>query len=104
MSGAVIEWAREAAVIARIAAVELEPGLDLVSDVDLEPVAAARRARRVLADIGIENGLGLLPEVIELQGEGQIVSRLSPDSYFLSSLGLEQRSVRKPEIHTLVLA
>src|SRR5271166_938097 len=68
MAGAVVEWTREARVSTRVARVDLERRVDLVADIDLVAVATARRSRRVLADIRINDGLGLQIERACKQG------------------------------------
>src|ERR1700722_13599176 len=103
MPGTVIEGAGESRVVARVAAIELEPAIDLVRDVDFVPITAARGARDVRSDIRINGGLGLLPEVVDRDGKGKIALRRRAKSQLLAFLPCEQWRMRKSQIHAGVL-
>ena len=69
---AIVEGTGEAGVVARDAAIEFQILIDLVREVQLEPLTPARGTGGVLTDIRIDDGLGLLPEIEDGEGERKI--------------------------------
>ncbi len=78
---------REASMVARDAAGEFHILIDLVGHIDLEPIAPARRAGGIRPHVRIDDSLGLLPQVQEREGQGEIGFRrgANADLVFLSN-------------------
>ena len=96
MSRSVIERVGKPRVIAGITAVEFQPPVDLISDIELGAIAATRRAGAIGAYIRIEDGLGLLPQVLDGEREGQVARNLRAHADLLPLLLGQQGRVGKP--------
>ncbi len=94
MAGSIIQGVGKARVIARVAAIKLQVSIDLVSDVELIAITAARWSRRIGADIRIDYGLGLLPQVINRKRKGQVAADCRSHAHLLTFLLGEQVGVR----------